>query len=110
MFEAGGRRLIDGLDLTLRPGVRTVVMGPNGAGKSLMLRLLHGLLHPTAGDILWDGRPADGLAEPPSGGVAFSPDGAWVAFSTGGEVLVFAGGATEPVYTLPIAAGAVAWR
>ena len=57
-----------------------------------------------------DGRPADGLAEAPSGGVAFSSDGAWVAFSTGGEVLVFAGGATEPVYTLPIAAGAVAWR
>ena len=57
-----------------------------------------------------DGRPADGLAEPPSGGVAFSPDGAWVAFSTGGEILVFAGGATEPAYTLPIAARAVAWR
>lgn len=59
VFEAGGRRLIDGLDLTLRPGMRTVVMGPNGAGKSLMLRLLHGLLQPTAGEILWAGRPAD---------------------------------------------------
>ena len=46
VFAAGGRRLIDGLDLTLRAGVRTVVMGPNGAGKSLMLRLLHGLLSP----------------------------------------------------------------
>jgi hypothetical protein len=57
-----------------------------------------------------DGRPADGLAERPSGGVAFSPDGAWVAFSTGGEILVFAGGASEPLYTLPVAAGAVAWR
>ncbi|HEX5079707.1 MAG TPA: ATP-binding cassette domain-containing protein, partial [Geminicoccaceae bacterium] len=59
VFEAGGRRLIDGLDLTLRPGMRTVVMGPNGAGKSLMLRLLHGLLPPSAGEILWGGRPAD---------------------------------------------------
>jgi tungstate transport system ATP-binding protein len=59
VFEAGGRRLIDGLDLTLRPGMRTVVMGPNGAGKSLMLRLLHGLLQPSAGAILWGGRPAD---------------------------------------------------
>jgi tungstate transport system ATP-binding protein len=39
--------------------MRTVVMGPNGAGKSLMLRLLHGLLQPTAGEILWAGRPAD---------------------------------------------------
>jgi tungstate transport system ATP-binding protein len=58
-FEAGGRRLIDGIDLVLRPGVRTVVMGPNGAGKSLLLRLLHGLLEPSAGAVLWDGRPAD---------------------------------------------------
>jgi tungstate transport system ATP-binding protein len=57
VFEAGGRRLIDRLSLTLRPGVRTVVMGPNGAGKSLLLRLLHGLLEPNAGVILWGGRP-----------------------------------------------------
>jgi tungstate transport system ATP-binding protein len=59
VFETGGRRLIDGIDLTLRPGVRTVIMGPNGAGKSLLLRLLHGLLQPSAGAILWGGRPAD---------------------------------------------------
>ena len=59
VFEAGGRRLIDGIDLTLRPSMRTVVMGPNGAGKSLLLRLLHGLLDPSAGTILWGGRPAN---------------------------------------------------
>ena len=34
-------------------------MGPNGAGKSLLLRLLHGLLEPSAGEVLWGGRPAD---------------------------------------------------
>jgi tungstate transport system ATP-binding protein len=59
VFEAGGRRLIDGLDLMLRPGLRTVIIGPNGAGKSLLLRLLHGLLRPTAGTVLWAGRRAD---------------------------------------------------
>jgi tungstate transport system ATP-binding protein len=59
VFEAGGRRLIDGLDMVLRPGLRTVIMGPNGAGKSLTLRLLHGLLQPSAGRVLWGGRPAD---------------------------------------------------
>ena len=58
-FQAGGRRLIDGIDLTLRPGVRTVIMGPNGAGKSLLLRLLHGLLEPSAGEVLWGGRRAN---------------------------------------------------
>ncbi len=35
----GGVRALDGLSLTLEPGVRTVVLGPNGAGKSRRTRL-----------------------------------------------------------------------
>lgn len=31
----------------------TLVMGPNGAGKSLLLRLAHGLLTPTEGQVSW---------------------------------------------------------
>ena len=58
-FDAGGKRLIDGVDIDIRPGRRTVVMGANGAGKSLLLRLLHGLIRPTAGTVLWQGRPLD---------------------------------------------------
>lgn len=54
-FEAGGRHLIDGLDLTLSAGGITMVMGPNGSGKSLLLRLLHGLIAPSAGEISWGG-------------------------------------------------------
>lgn len=57
VFAAQGRRLIDGLSLVLRARVRSVIMGPNGSGKSLTLRLLHGLLQPTSGRVLWDGRP-----------------------------------------------------
>ena len=56
-FEAGGKRLIDGIDLTLSAGPVTVVMGPNGAGKSLLLRLLHGMIQPTAGTVRWAGQP-----------------------------------------------------
>ena len=56
-FAAGGRRLIDGVDLTLGEGRRTVILGANGAGKSVLLRLLHGLLKPLGGDILWRGQP-----------------------------------------------------
>ena len=59
VFEAAGRRLIDGIDLILQDRSVTAVMGPNGAGKSLLLRLLHGLLKPTQGEILWNGQPAD---------------------------------------------------
>ncbi len=57
-FEGGGRKLIDGISLSLQAGPRTIVMGPNGAGKSLLLRLLHGLITPTSGEILWNGSKA----------------------------------------------------
>lgn len=53
------RELVRGVDLDIAPGRRTVVMGANGAGKSLLLRLLHGLIAPTSGHVLWKGRPLD---------------------------------------------------
>jgi tungstate transport system ATP-binding protein len=59
VFEAGGKRLIDGIDLVLSAGGITVIMGPNGAGKSLLLRLLHGMIEPTAGTVRWGGEPPD---------------------------------------------------
>lgn len=52
-LERDGRLLIDGIDLTLASGGLTVVMGPNGAGKSLLLRLLHGLIPPSSGEVRW---------------------------------------------------------
>lgn len=58
-FDAGARRLIDTIDVAIRPGRRTVIMGANGAGKSLLLRLLHGLVQPTSGAVHWRGRPLD---------------------------------------------------
>lgn len=57
VYRVGEVRLIDGIDLTVRAGSLTVVMGANGAGKSLLLRLLHGMLAPTAGQVLWGGQP-----------------------------------------------------
>ena len=58
-YRVGEADRIDAIDLELAAGTVTVVMGPNGAGKSLLLRLLHGLIAPTAGQVLWDGRPLD---------------------------------------------------
>ena len=58
-FETGGQRLVDIDALALRPGLRTMLMGANGAGKSLLLRLLHGLIRPSAGEVLWHGRRLD---------------------------------------------------
>jgi tungstate transport system ATP-binding protein len=58
-YEANGKRVINHLDLTIdEPGV-TVVMGPNGAGKSVLLRLMHGLIAPTGGEVFWGGKRLD---------------------------------------------------
>lgn len=58
-FASSGERLIEGVDLDIRPGRCTVIMGANGAGKSVLLRLLHGLLRPSGGGVLWRGRTLD---------------------------------------------------
>src|SRR6056297_4092216 len=56
VYSVDGRNLVDNVDLALSATSLTVVMGPNGAGKSLLLRLMHGLIAPTGGQVLWDGR------------------------------------------------------
>ena len=45
----GETRAVDGIDLTVAPGVVYGVLGPNGAGKTTTLRVLATLLRPTAG-------------------------------------------------------------
>jgi len=43
-----GRRVLDGLTLTIRAGEHTVILGPNGAGKSLLIGLLTHVERPLA--------------------------------------------------------------
>jgi tungstate transport system ATP-binding protein len=52
-FEAGGNRILDNISLEMEAGARTVILGPNGAGKSVLLRICHGLLAPTSGQVRW---------------------------------------------------------
>ena len=49
------RAVLDQVDLTLRQGERLVVVGPSGSGKSTILRLLAGLLLPSAGQLRING-------------------------------------------------------
>ncbi|MET7287298.1 ATP-binding cassette domain-containing protein [Streptomyces sp. NPDC005573] len=62
--EYGGRRAVDGLTLTVRPGRVTGFLGPNGAGKSTTMRLVLGLDRPTSGTATIGGRPYAGLRDP----------------------------------------------
>jgi energy-coupling factor transporter ATP-binding protein EcfA2 len=59
--------VLHGLSLTLKAGEILAVAGPNGAGKSTLLRHLNGLLQPTAGTVLVNGRNIGGQ---PAGRVA----------------------------------------
>ena len=47
-----------GVDLTLFPGQVVALVGPNGAGKTTLLKSLSGLVVPTEGRIILQGRPA----------------------------------------------------
>ncbi|MEZ4278630.1 MAG: ABC-F family ATP-binding cassette domain-containing protein [Myxococcota bacterium] len=52
VVERDGRRLVDGLDLALRPGERIGIVGPNGSGKTSLLLAIVGQLVPGGGEIV----------------------------------------------------------
>lgn len=56
----GGRMVFQGLSFALEPGGAIVLRGPNGSGKSSLLRVMAGLLPPSAGSLQWhDGAVED---------------------------------------------------
>jgi phospholipid/cholesterol/gamma-HCH transport system ATP-binding protein len=50
-----GKVILDGVDLSIRPGEIHFVIGTSGAGKSVLLKHLVGLLEPDAGSVHVDG-------------------------------------------------------
>ncbi len=58
---AGGPPVLDGLSLEVPTGTVTALLGPSGSGKSTILRLVAGLLAPTAG-VVERPQPAPGRA------------------------------------------------
>ena len=62
-FVSGGQRIIERVSLAIDGRVRTIILGANGAGKSVLMRLMHGLLMPTSGDIRWCGRAERAAAQ-----------------------------------------------
>ncbi len=56
----GGRTVVDGVTLSVRPGEVVGLLGPNGAGKTTVFKLILGLL-PTDGGAVRFGETLDGL-------------------------------------------------
>jgi tungstate transport system ATP-binding protein len=72
-FERGGRHILDGIDIEIGGSGTLVLMGPNGAGKSVLVRILAGLLAPTAGSVTWAGAPPNRRRAPKLGFVFQRP-------------------------------------
>jgi ABC-type branched-subunit amino acid transport system ATPase component len=53
--------VLQGINIHVQPGELVCMIGPNGAGKSTVLRTISGLLHPSRGAIIFDGKGIGGL-------------------------------------------------
>ena len=68
--EYGDLSVLEGVDITVKPGAVTAIVGPNGTGKTTLLRILLGHLSPTDGAVRYSGpevdRPIGYLPQQPS--------------------------------------------
>ena len=56
MRHFGALVATDDVSFAIRPGARQALIGPNGAGKTTLINLLTGVIRPTAGQVLLQGR------------------------------------------------------
>ena len=84
---------VDGVSLDVQPGQIHGFLGPNGAGKTTTIRMIAGLLKPTAGRILVDGHDSALEPEAAKAALGFIPDRPFIYEKlTAGEFLRFHGG------------------
>ncbi|MBX3377289.1 MAG: ABC transporter ATP-binding protein [Phycisphaeraceae bacterium] len=57
----GAIHALHGIDIAVEQGQIVTLIGCNGAGKSTTLRTISGLIRPSAGQILFEGKPISGM-------------------------------------------------
>ena len=62
-FGYDGSPVLIGIDLTIKEGDFLAVIGPNGSGKTTLVKVILGLLQPSAGRVELLGQPAGALAD-----------------------------------------------
>ncbi|MFT7135969.1 MAG: tungstate transport system ATP-binding protein [Akkermansiaceae bacterium] len=58
-YFLGGEKLLDRLSFSIGTGRRVAIVGAHGSGKSLTMRMLHGLIKPSEGQLLWKDNALD---------------------------------------------------
>jgi lipopolysaccharide export system ATP-binding protein len=59
--EYDERRVVNGVDITVRPGEIVGLLGPNGAGKTTTFYMIVGLIAPSGGTVFFNGQEATTL-------------------------------------------------
>jgi ABC-2 type transport system ATP-binding protein len=89
----GSLTAVDGVSLAVEPGQIHGFLGPNGAGKTTTIRMIAGLLKPTAGSIVVNGHDLAAAPALAKASLGFIPDRPFVYEKlTAGEFLRFHGG------------------
>ena len=84
---------VDGISLDVQPGEIHGFLGPNGAGKTTTIRMIAGLLKPSAGRILVNDHDMASAPEAAKASLGFIPDRPFIYEKlTAGEFLRFHGG------------------
>lgn len=53
----GTKTAVDGVSVKMEPGHIYAMLGPNGSGKTTWMKMAAGLIKPTGGEVLFDGKP-----------------------------------------------------
>jgi ABC-2 type transport system ATP-binding protein len=89
----GAFTAVDGVSLDVPSGQIHGFLGPNGAGKTTTIRMMAGLLRPTAGSVTIDGHDLAAKPEAAKRSLGFIPDRPFIYEKlTAGEFLRFHGG------------------
>jgi len=89
----GSFKAVDGVDLDVAPGEIHGFLGPNGAGKTTTIRMIAGLLKPTAGRVTIDAHDLAREPEAAKAALGFIPDRPFLYEKlTASEFLRFHGG------------------
>lgn len=101
----GPRTVVDGVSFTVEPGEVVALLGPNGAGKTTTMRMLAGLIAPTAGEITLAGTrltAASGSALRRRIGFLTEAPGLWDRLTVRENLTIYGG-----IYDVPTPIGAV---